>query len=138
MAGIDGKGASISKEFSLGKETGFADVEDSPKRDQRGGLRSRGKKKWWQTGGQDVVFVPVRDDEIVANKGSHGADHDEVADGSVFTDPRTENIYAPIAKYEGAHRFDPKATWSEAEERALVRRVSILPLLWLGIPSVKQ
>ncbi len=32
-------------------------------------------------------------------------------------------FYEPIAKYEGAHRFDPKFEWSEQEEKKLVRRV---------------
>ena len=29
----------------------------------------------------------------------------------------------PIDSYEGRHRFDPRAEWSEKEEKALVRRV---------------
>ena len=32
-------------------------------------------------------------------------------------------LYAPIGKYEGMHRYDPKAVWEEEEERKLVRKV---------------
>lgn len=36
-------------------------------------------------------------------------------------------LYAPIPEYEGKHRYDPTAEWSEKEEKVLVRRV-IVPL----------
>ena len=36
-----------------------------------------------------------------------------------------EKYYMPIETYEGRHRYDPKATWTEAEEKALVRRLDI-------------
>lgn len=122
MAGLDRKDAAVSEDKSLGGDAAFTDTEDFQKGYQRGGLRPRWKKRWWQIGGQDVVFVPVRNNEIRASV-DYGADHSEIPDGSVFTDARATDIYAPIERYEGAHRFDPKATWTEAEEAALVRRV---------------
>ena len=36
-----------------------------------------------------------------------------------------DKYYAPIDSYEGRHRYDPKATWSQAEEKALIRRLDI-------------
>ena len=36
-----------------------------------------------------------------------------------------DKYYAPIDSYEGRHRYDPKATWSKAEEKALIRRLDI-------------
>ncbi|KAL8722092.1 MAG: hypothetical protein Q9225_001336 [Loekoesia sp. 1 TL-2023] len=36
-----------------------------------------------------------------------------------------EKYYVPIDTYEGRHRYDPKATWSEAEERALIQRLDL-------------
>ena len=36
-----------------------------------------------------------------------------------------ERYYVPIERYEGRHRYDPKATWTEAEEKALIRRLDI-------------
>jgi hypothetical protein len=44
--------------------------------------------------------------------------------GSVFDDSGAAQFYQPIEKYEGAHRFDPNATWSAEEEKTLVRCVS--------------
>lgn len=32
-------------------------------------------------------------------------------------------FYEPIAEYEGKHRYDPLAEWTEKEEKLLVRRV---------------
>lgn len=34
-------------------------------------------------------------------------------------------FYEPIPEYEGRHRWDPHAEWSEAEEKKLVRKVSL-------------
>lgn len=31
--------------------------------------------------------------------------------------------FKPIPEYEGAHRYDPKAEWTEQEEKVLVRKV---------------
>lgn len=36
-----------------------------------------------------------------------------------------EKYYVPIARYEGRHRYDPKATWTEAEETSLIRRLDL-------------
>jgi hypothetical protein len=37
-------------------------------------------------------------------------------------DPR---YYKPIPEYEGAHRWDPDFEWTEAEEKAVVRKVCV-------------
>lgn len=43
-------------------------------------------------------------------------------------------FYEPIAEYEGKHRYDPLAEWTEKEEQLLVRRVMKtfprIPILW--------
>ncbi|CAF9937050.1 MAG: hypothetical protein HETSPECPRED_010544 [Heterodermia speciosa] len=36
-----------------------------------------------------------------------------------------DKYYQPIDSYEGRHRYDPKATWSKAEEKALIRRLDL-------------
>lgn len=38
-------------------------------------------------------------------------------------------LYAPIAAYEGKHRYDPTAEWTEKEEQVLLRRV--IPLYFI-------
>lgn len=42
-------------------------------------------------------------------------------------------LYAPIPEYEGKHRYDPTAEWTEQEEKVLVRRVRFL-LTYVGRP----
>ena len=41
-----------------------------------------------------------------------------------------ERYYVPIDTYEGRHRYNPKATWSKAEELALIRRLDIRVCAW--------
>ena len=41
-----------------------------------------------------------------------------------------EKFYVPIETYEGRHRYDPKATWTEAEERSLIRRLDFRVCAW--------
>ncbi|KAF1961087.1 MFS general substrate transporter [Byssothecium circinans] len=43
------------------------------------------------------------------------------------------NIIPPHDSYEGKHRFDPNATWSEAEERRVVRKIDFYLLSWLCV-----
>ena len=43
---------------------------------------------------------------------------------STFDHDSAEEFYAPIAEYEGAHRYDPKFEWTAKEEKRVVRRVS--------------
>ena len=52
--------------------------------------------------------------------------------GVVTSDGRVgiEQYYVPIDTYEGRHRYDPKATWTKAEERALIRRLDIRVCAW--------
>lgn len=83
---------------------------------------------WWRFGGEDRSFVPVNVSSSVKSTRS-SSDEDEHANentiyGSVFSDSRAQEFYKPIEKYEGRHRFDMHATWSEEEEKSLVRRVS--------------
>lgn len=55
----------------------------------------------------------------IPSQGSHG-DH-------VFSDRVTAQYWREVyerAKYEGRHRFDPNYTWTAAEEKRLVRKVT--------------
>lgn len=41
-----------------------------------------------------------------------------------------EKYYVPIDTYEGRHRYDPKATWTTDEEKALIRRLDLRVCAW--------
>lgn len=56
--------------------------------------------------------------------GSDSDDSHQYGTGDVFAQGGQTQYYEPIAEYEGRHRYDPTATWSEAEEKKLIRRVS--------------
>jgi hypothetical protein len=43
------------------------------------------------------------------------------------------NVVHPHDSYEGGHRFDPFATWTEEEERRAVRKTDIRLLVWLCV-----
>ncbi|KAL9608115.1 MAG: hypothetical protein Q9167_007039, partial [Letrouitia subvulpina] len=77
---------------------------------------------WWKFGGRDRIFIPTQEETTKTNP----KDDDSTADESVFSNTKAHDIYKPIEKYEGRHRFDLNAIWSDDEERKLVRRVSII------------
>ena len=91
--------------------------------------RRRTPRKWWSFGGQDFSHVSV-DADI-----DHGLDSSKDNDrlvknvNNVFEAPEATEIYKPIANFEGSHRFDPSAVWEPAEEKKLVSRASMPPLL---------
>ena len=39
----------------------------------------------------------------------------------------------PHESYEGRHRWDPSATWTEQEERRLVRKTDLYLLSWICV-----
>ncbi|QKX54289.1 uncharacterized protein TRUGW13939_01374 [Talaromyces rugulosus] len=41
------------------------------------------------------------------------------------------DLYEPIAQYEGKHRYDPEASWTEAEEKKLVRKLDYKICSWV-------
>lgn len=86
-------------------------------------LKSR---KWWQIGGRDFSHVAVDHGYENQSEASSLSDADSGLvknRNNVFEDKAAADIYKPIEGYEGAHRFDPNATWTQEEESALVRRV---------------
>ncbi|KAJ3049081.1 hypothetical protein HK097_009885 [Rhizophlyctis rosea] len=45
------------------------------------------------------------------------------SDINVFDDDELAQHYMPREDYEGRHRFDPKLTWDDQEEKSLVRKI---------------
>lgn len=82
---------------------------------------------WWKFGGRNRIFVPSRLQGSKSTfkdfQGDRTIDDDHNADGNVFSDPRAVDIYKPIEKYEGRHRLDLRATWSDEDEKKFVRRL---------------
>lgn len=43
------------------------------------------------------------------------------------------DVIPPHESYEGAHRYDPGATWTPKEESALVRKTDLYLLTWICV-----
>ena len=44
--------------------------------------------------------------------------------GGAFVAGGSTALYEPLPEYEGRHRYDPLAEWTEKEEKKIVRRLS--------------
>lgn len=90
---------------------------------------SPARRPWWKRGGEDISFARVDQESSTTSATRPGEDLETGTralvnvQGSVFEDSGAAQFYEPNEKYEGRHRFDPKATWSPDEERRLVRTV---------------
>lgn len=89
------------------------------------GRKERLTEPWWKIGGKDISYVSVdaglesETSSLVQSSGSSLVKNEN----NVFASPEATELYKPVAGFEGTHRFDPNATWTQAEEAALVRRV---------------
>ena len=101
--------------------------DDSIGRQRRGSALET--NPWWKFSGKDRSFIPTRSEPSKSSletvDDSRDIENEDNADDSVFNNNKAFDIYKPIEKYEGRHRFDPRAVWSSSEEKKLVRRVSI-------------
>ena len=80
---------------------------------------------WWKFNGRDRIFIPTGQHESKSSLDDSSLDEDNTVDDSVYNNARAHEIYKPIENYEGRHRFDLTATWSDDEEKKLIRKVSI-------------
>ena len=117
-------------DFKKDTAVAYADerAQNSPLSQHR--LTTLETNPWWKFGGKDRSFIPTRDETSKSSLDAFNDprdienEHNDNANDSVFNNPKAFDVYKPIENYEGRHRFDPRATWSEAEEKILRRRVS--------------
>jgi hypothetical protein len=79
------------------------------------------RQPWWKIGGKDYAFVSV--DAGYPSSGSSSQTSLDIPDKShnVWETSDVHDIYAPVERYENAHRFDPNFKWEPEEEKKLVR-----------------
>lgn len=79
--------------------------------------------RWYHLFGKDVSHVPV--DEGYSTGSDTASLHSEIVNShhNVFAAPEAVDMYKIVDGFEGAHRFEPSATWESQEEEKLVRRV---------------
>jgi len=90
-------------------------------------------KPWWKLGGKDYSFVSINSGYTKAAISTSSSDTKldipasapRTLGTNVYETEDTKDIYKPIEKYEGRHRFDPSLKWDPAEEKALIRTVSL-------------
>ena len=61
---------------------------------------------------------------VAASESTDSVDSHHYGTGEVLAIGGATEFYEPIANYEGRHRYDPKITWTDEEEKRLIRRVS--------------
>lgn len=86
------------------------------------------RKPWWKFGGTDYGFVTVNDGYDTASSTYESKNNSTESLGghhNVFNNAESKEIYKPIKKYEGRHRFDPSYKWEPEEEKKLVKTVSL-------------
>ncbi|KAL2105346.1 hypothetical protein VUR80DRAFT_8526 [Thermomyces stellatus] len=69
---------------------------------------------------------------VTAPSVSTQADH-HVSSGGVYAAGGSTRYYRPIPEYEGLHRWDPNAEWTEKEEKRLVRKLDYRICSWVCI-----
>lgn len=60
-------------------------------------------------------------------------DSDDSLAGNIFADPEVAAYYKRVyeeAKYECRHAFDPHATWTEEEEKQIIRKLDLRVCFW--------
>ena len=88
--------------------------------------------------GSTSPSVPVSEqhkpyDVAVAVSSSESADYDDNGKGNPFHDPEVAEswrITYENSQYECRHVFDPTLTWSEEEEKRIIRRLDWRVCLW--------
>jgi len=66
------------------------------------------------------------------DKSSVGPSVSHISVAEVGREHLSETL-APHESYEGKHRWDPSATWTEAEERRCVRKTDMMLLSWICV-----
>jgi len=85
-------------------------------------------RKWWQIGGEDISHVSIDagcgTDFPSSTTSSLDEDSNKPSKNKgIFVAPEALEVYRPVKEFEGAHRFDPAAKWTDEEEQKLVRKV---------------
>jgi hypothetical protein len=83
----------------------------------------------------DVYREPHQAEKGLGRSGDKGSDGPSVSHISVAQVGREHlsETLAPHESYEGRHRWDPSFTWTEAEEKRVVRKTDMFLLSWLCV-----
>lgn len=68
------------------------------------------------------VFKTSPAESIIVSPDASNRNH---VTGDTFVAGASVEYYEPIAEYEGRHRYDPTAEWTDKEEKRLVRKVRL-------------
>ncbi|KAG5951733.1 hypothetical protein E4U53_002382 [Claviceps sorghi] len=87
-------------------------------------------RKWWQIGGEDISHVSIdagydTDFRSSSTSSVDASSHKPSKNKGIFVAPEAVEVYKPVEGFEGAHRFDPAAKWTDEEEQILVRKVRL-------------
>lgn len=115
-------------------------VQEAPKERSRSSTSSAEKPRLTSSAGVSRTPSQTSADDggffAAARTAVKNRDGIHTAPGTDFSDEKVaaywKNVYAE-SKYEGRHRFDPAFTWTEEEEKALVRKLDIRIMLFVWV-----
>ncbi|KEF52189.1 uncharacterized protein A1O9_11816 [Exophiala aquamarina CBS 119918] len=100
-------------------------VAEAYPREKLGVSKSSRRQTWWKLGGRDVSHISVNDGYVDSDAYSfdEGGNDAVVKNANNVFDAPEASLYKPVEGFEGTHRFDPSATWTQAEEKALMKKL---------------
>ncbi|KAG5981306.1 hypothetical protein E4U55_003083 [Claviceps digitariae] len=112
----------------IGHIEAFPDLKHKGPKVTESSLRER-PRKWWQIGGEDVSHVSIdagcgTDFPSSSTSSLHEASNKPSNNKGIFIAPEALEVYKPVKGFEGAHRFNPAAKWTDEEEQKLVRKLN--------------
>ena len=84
------------------------------------GLRTDRKEEASTFAGTLQTKTYASDEDVSESLQGEGIDN-----GAQHNEHGLERYYVPIDTYEGRHRYDPKATWTQAEEKSLIKKLDL-------------
>ncbi|KAG6012368.1 hypothetical protein E4U43_007826 [Claviceps pusilla] len=86
-------------------------------------------RKWWQVGGEDVSHVSIdagcgTDLSSISTSSLNETSNKPSKNKGIFASPEALEVYRPVEGFEGTHRFNPAAKWTDEEEKKLIRKLN--------------
>ena len=120
--------ATYGDEASRGNSNGYSRQRPSPSGAAYFLRKLKGQPDWDENAFATDRKAPSETSSRDLKTNTDGDAKDTDQEGVLEND--LGKYYVPIDSYEGRHRYDPKARWTEAEEKALIRKLDWRICAW--------